>query len=730
MRRLLPALAATLSIAAAEAPSRLSCLTHWLGNTLPGAAGHVPQDIAAIHVTPDGTVYTNVPWEEGGANCSAFRDGRLLGKAGHTHGWGQMGGRAVTANSRYVFIGQQMHNEGGGLKDPETWPPKGRKWFGVSRRLREDFSRPAPFEGGKGGKGDTLPRCYLPIVELADAEANAHLPGLAASEDELFVSHPLDQEIQVLDVETMRLKRSWKVSHPGPLQLDAQGRLWVLHRVPETDGDQGVLLQRLTCFTPEGVEVTRLGFDDEGLHPAAFAVHPVGRVFVANAAPGRANLVGFRLVDGKREQAGSIGTLRGIHDASGGAKPGTHGDLRFHRPVALGFDAAGGLYVAHGGASQSGSTVLEAYQTDLSLAWRVHGITFVDMADADPADDTQVFTKEERFLWHPGKRPGESWSYAATTYDPERFPDDPRTHIWSAGAWVRRIEGQRFLFVTEMNGGPLQVYRFEEASETAIPCALYSGGTLRVAQKRLWPQNQPPDSAWLWRAADGDGGIGDDEFEKLPTRDPEAHGWWVDERGGLWRPTLKSGILHLPCGGIDPKGVPRWSLAQRQTQPHPAELDRVQRLRYLPASDVMLLSGSRGEHKNQHWKPMGPVLVCYDRWSGERALRWQKVLPYIPGSARGHESAEPASFDVAGDYAFVVYSGRSKDLGQRWGHVDVLRLSDGKTIGFLEPDESVGEIGLQDLRESITARRRADGSYQVFSEDDAKAKVVLYHWKP
>jgi hypothetical protein len=597
--------------------------------------------------------------------------------------------------------------------------------------LRSDFTKAAPFEGGKGGTGGTLQRCFLPVVEVDDDGKNgSHVPGLAASAAELFVSHPLTQEIQVYDIESMRQKRTWKVPHPGALQLDAQGRVWVLHRVPETDGDKGALLMTLTCFTTQGVEVTRLGFDDEGMHPVAFALHPDGRVFVANGAPGRANLVSYRRVDGKWQHAETIGALRGIHEASGKEKAGAYGELRFHRPVGLGFDAKGSLYVAHRGASQEGSTVLESYDTGLKRRWHLFGLTFVDLADSDPADDTQVFTKEERFVWDPEKPPGESWRYAASTYDPERFHDDPRTHIWSAGAWVRRIEKQRFLFVTEMNGGPLQVYRFEDGSETAVPCALFSGRPLTRRDAQPWPLNQPQNGAWLWRDLNGDGGIGSSEYEKLAERESESHGWWVDSRGDLWRPSLEEGIVRLRCGGLDARGVPLWSLAQREVQAHPVEFQQLRRLRYLPESDLMVLGGNTVEHHNQHWKSMGPVLACYESWSGQRKLRWLKILPYIAGSAKGHESVEPACFDVAGEFAFVVYGGRSKEWGHQWGHVDVLRLRDGETIGFMEPSAEIGEIGLQDLRESITARRRADGSYQVFIEDDLKAKVVMYHWRP
>ncbi|MDB6031645.1 MAG: hypothetical protein JWM16_1983, partial [Verrucomicrobiales bacterium] len=109
----------------------LESTTSWLGNSYSGGEKWVQQDIKAITVTPDGTVFTNVEWDEGGGQVGEYKDGELIRYARHTHGWGQLGGEAITFNSKYVFIGMMMHNEGGGLIDPSTWPEKGVKWFGV-----------------------------------------------------------------------------------------------------------------------------------------------------------------------------------------------------------------------------------------------------------------------------------------------------------------------------------------------------------------------------------------------------------------------------------------------------------------------------------------------------------------------------------------------------------------------------------------------------------------------
>jgi hypothetical protein len=49
--------------------------------------------------------------------------------------------------------------------------------------------------------------------------------------------------------------------------------------------------------------------------------------------------------------------------------------------------------------------------------------------------------------------------------------------------------------------------------------------------------------------------------------------------------------------------------------------------------------------------------------------------------------------------------------------------------GHVEPGDEVGEIGLQDIRETLTAHCRADGEYVVLLEGDYKSKIVMYRLK-
>ncbi|MDB6080458.1 MAG: hypothetical protein JWO82_4205, partial [Akkermansiaceae bacterium] len=372
---------------------------------------------------------------------------------------------------------------------------------------------------------------------------------------------------------------------------------------------------------------------------------------------------------------------------------------------------------------------LESYRLgDGHLNWRLLGLTFVDMADFDPGSDSDLYTKEEHFHFDASQPPGKEASYLGYTLAPEKYPQDPRLHIWSGGAWLRRIAGQRFLFVNDMNGDNLQVYRFRPSSdgETAIPCGLFAKKPIRA--KDAWPPAQPQQGAWLWRDANGDGRFDPDEYQATDAEVPAAQGWSVDELGNVWLATETQGIRYYTCRGIDVHGSPQWDLKSVRTFPHPAGFREVKRLRYDVPSDTLYLGGTTETDRNQHWKPMGPVLACYDHGSRGGTLRWQITLPYAAGSS-GHESCEPMGFDLAGDFLFVPYTGASKADQVSTGRVEIFRSRDGSAAGHLEPGPEVGEVGLQDLRETLTAHRRRDGEYDVMIEDDLKSKVVLYRLK-
>ncbi|MFP3589531.1 hypothetical protein SCB29_38915, partial [Paraburkholderia sp. SIMBA_055] len=72
----------------AAAQSQLTYTTSWIGNSFGFGDGKwMQQDIQSINVAPDGTVFTNSPWDESGSEIAAYKNGDKIAIAGATHGW-------------------------------------------------------------------------------------------------------------------------------------------------------------------------------------------------------------------------------------------------------------------------------------------------------------------------------------------------------------------------------------------------------------------------------------------------------------------------------------------------------------------------------------------------------------------------------------------------------------------------------------------------------------------
>ncbi|MGQ9699398.1 MAG: hypothetical protein ACUVRO_15570, partial [Armatimonadota bacterium] len=545
----------------------------------------------------------------------------------------------------------------------------------------------------------------------------AAILGLCATDSRLYLIDPYSGRIRVYDAESMVELSSWRVDRAGQMTIADDGTLWVVQRPADRKP------ARVLGLTPAGSRVGEVALPADCV-PTALCWDRRGRLMVADDGPRQQVLI-FSGPKSALKLSGTFGDRGGIYSGV----PGRFASLKFNNPTGLGCDAQGNIYVASDGSTGGGGTVLECYSASGRPRWRLFGLEFVDMADVDPGSDTEVFTKEEHFRLSYPKDSPVRWNYVGYTVHRFRYPQDPRLHVWSAGAWVRRIQGRRYLFVNDMNAEHLQVYRFDpKEGEIAVPCGLFAK---RHIDNPGWPPHQPAKGEWIWRDLNGNGAFEADEYVTNGGRDaPAAQGWWVDERGDVWLAAEREGIRVFRLKHINAKGVPLWDYTGMRTFRPPSEFRELKRIRYYPKDDVMYLGGTTSQHTNQHWKPMGPVIARYDGWlSGQRRLRWTVVAPYEKGSS-GHESCEPMTFDVAGNHVFIPYTGAGRSLRFSTGHIEVIRARDGQTVGFMEPSSEIGEIGLQDIRECIRAHLRANGEYIVFLEEDWKAKVLVYRWKP
>lgn len=720
-------MAGSLSGSSVGAP--LTYTTSWLGNTFGyGDGSWVPYDIRSIYVRPDGTVYSNAPWDEAGAEIAVFKDGRMLGAGEHTHGWGNHGGDVITGNSHYLFAASQIDSEGGHLKLLNNWPDAGHRWYGITRRSIDDVQSGKPFKDGRGNIGMKVAQSFLLINEVDDVpkadDTMSYVTGLAASDSKLFVSNYLLNRVEVYDAETMEKERQWSVAQPQGLALDAdQKSIWVIHSkdataTGETDraktvehyDDKGVLLQALTL--PAGTD------------PSALTVDRNGRVLIADDSINQQILVfdpkkGTQLVT-------TIGVKHGIL----AAPRGEPGPLRFNGLSGIGVDAQNNLYVAANGVGPRPrtptGTTLESYTPDGKRRWMLQGLLFVDGADVDQANPAVIYTNMQRFKMDYDQPPGKEWHWTGTLVDRFKYPDSMMLHGTRGGnsaPMIRRMAGHDFLFTTDMYSHALGIFRFDPVhmGTTAIPSGLLSRETTRDN----WPQIQPKGAGWLWRDTNGDGTFSPDEF----TADPEGldqsvcAGWWIDNNGGIWAARGKSRIRYLPFKGLDKLGNPIYTFADAQEFDLPQPFIQANRVQYNADTDTLYVVGYTPDmpYSAQAWKEGGPVLVRYDGWLHGKKTRRYDI--HFPWSLSSKPVQVIASVVENHGYIFAIET--------ILGKIHVYESNTGRDVGLIEPGKEVGRAtGWVDLTQGMSVFRRANGEYLIFAEEDARAKVLMYRWKP
>ncbi len=706
----------------AHAQTVLNAKTSWLGNSFGFGDGSWTQiDITAIAVAPDGKVYTNAPWDESGAEASVYQDGKMLGFAGGTHGWGNGGGNAVAVNRKYVFLAIAVGNEKGRLVGQGVWPDKGKQWFGVSRRQIADVKRAAAFQPAARSADPhaQLAGAFLMMNEVPSG-TNADIGGLAANDTTLYAANTARDRIEVYDAESMQQKTTWSVTRPGRIALAPDGTLWVLS---DTDAAGGA---QVGHYTPAGKRL-----DDKVALPAGtvavdIAVDAKSRLLIADNGP-RQQVLFFGKSNGRYAQTGSLGEPGGIYSGVAGAP----GPKRFNGLTGVGVDAQGNVVVSTNGIGPHfaplgaglGAT-LESYAPDGKRNWQVEGLLFVDGAWVDPARPDSVYTGNKRFELDLTKPAGQDWKYVGFLSNRFRYPDDPVFHTdqYPGLPIARKLKGRTFLFLTDMYADHLKIYRFDAQhdGETAIPSGFIAGRERAVANV----PNAPAGGDWIWRDANGNGRFDADEYalNTSGTRLAGGWGWWVDTTGDIWRARDNKGITRFRFGGLDPKGNPVYSYDALTQYPVPAPFTEVHRAIYEPDTDTLYVTGyTAGAPPDRgFWKETGRVLVRYDKWSSGHPV--QRYTIELPWTTQSKPIATIIGLTVEGQYLFGV---------EPVGTVHVWDKDSGRELGVIRPGPEVGRAsGWIDVPNGISAAKRSNGEYLVFVEEDARGKVMMYRWKP
>jgi hypothetical protein len=705
--------------------------TSWIGNTNGGAHyDHIPMDVDDIAVTPDGTVYTDCRWDEDRREISILKDGALVNTVDwDAHAGGHSGGGAIAANSKYIYVAQGMANENNDLNHNNlpNCPPAGREWSIVRRYDHTGIQ--APFARGNGFAGSMLvinevPRTKPILVEVTGGATN-HIAGLAATDSELFVSDRYLGKIRVYNASSMAPIREWRLDRPGKLAV-CSGYLWIVQ-----EGDTSHP-PRILKYSREGVLQSATITFGNGVLPAGIAWNPAAnRLMVADNGPDQ----NVKMYDVTKLR-GSPTVVADTLGATGGIYSGTKGlvgPLRFNGLSGVGADSVGNIYVAQNGQGPmldnpatgydvGSGTVIESYSQKKKRLWAVYGLQFVDCADVDPASETDVFTGDKHYTMDYGKPDGQEWTYKSYTIDRFRYPQDARLNNGNVnrtgGVSIRYILGHKFMFLTDMNGESIAIYRFK--GQIAVPSGMWA----RASLNRVWQPNQPVGE-WIWRDSNGNGKFDPGEYSQNPGGGdaPEMFGRYIDSKGSIWM-CGGSTLRKFPAGRtLDAYGNPQYSFATMETFTLPSNMKRLERVEYNAADDVMYLGGYFSTVADT-WGVFKRV-ERISKWStGNRTPDWV-VSPDYKYTHNNQTNMFPKAMSVAGDYLFVAYFSPANK------HVSIYRTADGTYCGTLSPGDSIGKVtGDVDIPQGIRAYKRANGEYLIFQEDDARAKVVMYRWTP
>lgn len=689
---------------AQDEPPLLDYTTSWIGNSFGGANSQWVQNyIDTLHVMPDGTVLGVGEWDEGGGEVTIYANGEVEGQFAELHGWGRGAPTAAASDNQYVYVAMAQGGcDGGddGLNDNglARFPACKENetvfgWYAIRRYSLE--GTPAPFPLGYGHDGSMM------IVNETTTEAGI-LRGLAVYEDRLYVSDTDANRILVYDLLEFGTPpiAEWGVPAPNELTFGGDGTLFVLSA--PADAAPAVLR-----FAADGTPVgTPLEFPAEVV-PTGLAVDGQQRLFITDN--GIAQQVRIY------EAAGATFNQVGVFGEEGGviAAGGVFAPLRFNSLTGVGVDEAGILYISE----SSHNTVLSAYRMSGERLWSVYSNEFVSSAVFDPmSDGTIVYTGDTRYTLDYSQVGGNIGTAEAFTLNRFSFPDDWRMAAMLTPLALRWLDGQPFLYNTDMYATAPMIYRFE--GETAVPASIfYIYGGEEDETVAL------DNGLWLWRDLNGDGARTAEEHVALEGDEATWGAWGMhaDSNGGLWFAEQDTDdLLYFPYGGLDEHGNPIYDPAAMVRTPIPVE-GYWQRVMYDADSDTMYIGGYMDGESHDCWGLIGMHVLRFDGWlSGDRTLRWDLELPYTCGAGTDDDIL-PKAMSIAGDYLFTIDGYKAT--------VRVYDLATAAPIGTMSPGESVGGIsGWIDIPYALHAVQRAAGDYVLLVEEDAYGKIIVYNW--
>lgn len=497
--------------------------------------------------------------------------------------------------------------------------------------------------------------------------------------------------------------------------------------------------------------------------PTAVAFDLAGRLLVADNGPDQNIKIFDVSVPGRPRRVATFGDSLGVF---GGPVRGRTGARRFWGPRGVGVDSLGRLFVGCTGMPMQvgGGTDIRCFSglTDSdTLVWQVQCEAFVNTVDADPdSGGTSLQKNSTRFHMDWSQPPGRSWSFAAVTTDPFRYPDDPRLCHSLESNWFRRIGGRRFQFQDDMYASYMVMNRYEDGSEIGIPTLFLpvwnsyrdsGAGVWAIDRRPIWGAAGSGDKRrWIWRDDNADGQVQSTEFHTWEMDFPYTYGVDVDDSGDIWWGG-KPYMVQFPTGGLDANGIPRYPVDRIKLWSVPfAGRDEnngyVMFCRYLKGQDAMIVATGVHErllasiYRYDHWSTRAIPFPGFGKGSAADTLShtWKITVPYkFPAdwSTSGIGSSMdtclfPNNLAADSDYVYVGYVDKGPH-SWRNGEVDLYDVRTGAPVGWVAPGPETNFMsGWFDLWHAVNAYTRPNGEKLLMVEEDFAGKVNVYRWCP
>jgi len=716
-------------------PNTLDYTSSWIGNSLPGngispdARRAVPIDADSIYATPDGKVFTNTTWDEGGRVVSIFKDGKLispLNDQGGSPNWSEGGGDSIAADSKYIY----KSNTAGGTNGGQ----------GITVLNAADLSNASVSLTGS----TTLGNSYA-------------VYGIAISNGKIYVAQQDMNVVDVFNQSTLGLINSIPVPNPVRIAVDSRGGLWVSHQdqtpyptnvygnVDSFNADYG--LADVDHFDSSGNLIDTILVPDYA-EVSALWIDNLGFLLVGDEGPDQ-NIKVYGNILYKPTLVTTLGVKGGVYAGDDGER-GKVGPWRFRGITGIATDAFENLYVSQNGWAMGHGNghglEVQSYNIFGQQNWSLDGLEFVSLAAADPKSPTDVFDPYHHFKVDYSQPAGQEATYVADTMNRFLYPDDLRiTNILST-AQIQYIDGKKFLLGSTQHGTSLEIYRFEDSrsgpgKEIGIPCVAFDYGAINGGTDFVV---QPTDGEFIWRDLNADGLMTLNEFEEpttegtyqgspIPNEHRDGGYFYMDTNGDIWQVNYGTNTppfepsIHLRryfFQGFDSFGAPMYDFNHMAIYSVPGdfpELSTVSGAIFKPEDSKggTLYVSANGVPQESAFNQ----IARYDNWDkGSRKAKWIINVPFDPDPNNTWFST---SFDEAGQFIFVDFNTPHYTL--------IYNAKDGSYVGRFTPSAEIGglaDVGNTDEWQSEHAFKLDSGEIIVLREDDEFGKQIMYKWKP